>query len=116
MGGSCATNADVTDKIARVRQTNGRMICCRFMEGFANHPSWSGEVICSSSERQFATTAMPQGLPPDMIFFTIMLVERSTTETSLDRPFAVYRSFPSGDKPMPHGRSPTSNEVSILFV
>ncbi len=55
----------------------------------------------------FATTATPQGLPPAFTRATSFAAPRSTTETSLEGPFAVKRYFPSGDIAIPHGLVPT---------
>ena len=48
--------------------------------------------------------------------FATVLFERSTTDTSFDGPLAEYKVLPSAESAMPHGRCPTSNDVTGLLV
>src|SRR5438034_2553241 len=58
----------------------------------------------------------PHGPLPTLIFLITRCVGRSTTETSLDGPFAVYNDLPSGETANPHGRSPASNDAIARSV
>src|SRR5882757_6375271 len=63
-----------------------------------------------------ATTATAHGLEPALIRAISVLAARSTTDTSLEGPLAVYRNFPSGDSAIPQGRTPTLIVFSNSYV
>src|ERR1700722_5843795 len=64
----------------------------------------------------FGTTATAHGLEPALIRAISVLEARSTTDTSLEGPLAVYRNFPSGDSAIPQGRTPTLIVFSNSYV
>ena len=51
--------------------------------------------------------AIPHGVLPTLIVATTFSDAVSTTDTSFDGPFAVYKNLPSDVSPIPHGRAPT---------
>src|SRR4029450_1311611 len=70
----------------------------------------------SDSNHGASTTTSPQGPWPTGIFLATLRDSMSMTDTSSDGPLAVYSVLPSGETPIPHGRSPGSTEPITLSV
>src|SRR6478609_1258142 len=65
---------------------------------------------------RWPTTMAPQGLSPAGIRDSTLKLVASTTDTSLEFPFAVYSTSPRGLSDTPQGRGPTSTVLSTLPV